>query len=253
MNSFRWQDLIRPSRQQITAIVLFVAIIAALLPIPLASSGAKNDKDLSRPFPCQDRPCGCRSAEQCKKKCCCFSPAQKLSWAKRNKATSFDHGVVELKRESLDNHARLCSKEMQSPHPEPLSPQSRGDGTPSTIAHGHLDSSSSQGCCSSKRGTKSSVEPMADTDQSRKMAYGTETRRKVVVGVFAQECRGVDQTLSGQSLFVVPAAFRPQNVHRFERQSTHCPQSAFRESVFGATGCASARVEHVIEQDDRPE
>ena len=38
----------------------------------------------------------------------------------------------------LNDRARLCSKEKQSPHPEPLSPQSRGEGTASTFAHGHL-------------------------------------------------------------------------------------------------------------------
>ncbi len=147
--------------------VLFVAIIAALLPIPLASSGTQNKKDLSRPFPCQNRPCGCRSAEQCEKKCCCFSPSQKLAWAKRNRVTSFDHSVVEMKRESLD-------------------------------------SSSSRGCCSSKRGTKSPVQPVVNVNRSQKVAHGKETRVKIVIGVIAQQCQGVDQTLSGQSLFVVP-------------------------------------------------
>lgn len=41
-------------------------------------------KDRSRPFPCRDNPCGCVSAEQCFKKCCCHTPAQLLAWAKRH-------------------------------------------------------------------------------------------------------------------------------------------------------------------------
>lgn len=84
MFSFRWRDWIHPSRQQITSILLLVASVAALLPMPLMPSASKNGKDHSRPFPCQNRPCGCRSADQCKKKCCCFSAEQKLAWANRN-------------------------------------------------------------------------------------------------------------------------------------------------------------------------
>ena len=41
-------------------------------------------KDRSRPFPCRDKPCGCVSAEQCFKKCCCHTPAQLLAWARRH-------------------------------------------------------------------------------------------------------------------------------------------------------------------------
>lgn len=49
-----------------------------------AGSGAQlaTGKDGSVPFPCQNRPCGCRSASGCLKKCCCFTPAQKSAWAK---------------------------------------------------------------------------------------------------------------------------------------------------------------------------
>lgn len=39
----------------------------------------------------------------------------------------------------LNDRLRLCSKEMQSAHPEPLSPTTRGEGTGSTIAQGHLE------------------------------------------------------------------------------------------------------------------
>ena len=83
MFSFQWRNCVHLSRQQIMAIVLLVAAVIALLPIPVIFSPGKVSKDRSRPFPCQDRPCGCRSAEHCKKKCCCFSAEQKLAWAKR--------------------------------------------------------------------------------------------------------------------------------------------------------------------------
>ena len=84
MLSFSWHTWTHLSLRQITSILLIAGFVAALLPIPLISTSASIGKDLSRPFPCQNRPCGCRSAAQCKKKCCCFSDEQKLAWAIRN-------------------------------------------------------------------------------------------------------------------------------------------------------------------------
>ena len=47
------------------------------IPLPVASV-----KDQSVPFPCQDHACGCPSAEQCWRHCCCFSVAERWAWAK---------------------------------------------------------------------------------------------------------------------------------------------------------------------------
>jgi len=47
------------------------------IPLPAA-----NVKDHSVPFPCQDHACGCPSAEQCWRHCCCFSAAERWAWAK---------------------------------------------------------------------------------------------------------------------------------------------------------------------------
>jgi hypothetical protein len=37
------------------------------------------------PFPCQDHPCGCLSAEDCWRHCCCFTAEDHLAWARANK------------------------------------------------------------------------------------------------------------------------------------------------------------------------
>jgi len=38
-------------------------------------------------YPCAAHGCGCHSAENCWRNCCCHTPAQRLAWAKRNKVT----------------------------------------------------------------------------------------------------------------------------------------------------------------------
>lgn len=56
-------------------------IALAGLPLPAASA-----KDLSSPFPCQHRACGCMRAADCWTSCCCFSAAERVGWAR-------EHGV----------------------------------------------------------------------------------------------------------------------------------------------------------------
>ena len=56
-----------------------VSFIVTGIGIPLP---AADVKDHSVPFPCQDHACGCPSAEQCWRHCCCFSAAERWAWAK---------------------------------------------------------------------------------------------------------------------------------------------------------------------------
>lgn len=67
--------------RRLAGLVTLIGICASLFPLAI-SRPAAGEKDPSRPFPCQNRPCGCRSAEQCWKNCCCFTNAQKLAWAR---------------------------------------------------------------------------------------------------------------------------------------------------------------------------
>lgn len=81
MNFTRQFRTERLGARRLIGLAVLVGILASLVPLPMfdAASGAK---ERSQPFPCQNRPCGCRSAEQCWKKCCCFTNAQKVAWAK---------------------------------------------------------------------------------------------------------------------------------------------------------------------------
>lgn len=63
-----------------------VSVCASFLPLPVALV-SPVEKDSSEPYPCQRRACGCRPAEQCWKKCCCFANAEKVAWARANGVT----------------------------------------------------------------------------------------------------------------------------------------------------------------------
>jgi hypothetical protein len=83
-----------------------------------------SDKDLSRPFPCQDRPCGCRSAAQCWKRCCCFTNRQKVAWAQRHSVLLPEFVRRASERETAsDRTGGCCSVSQSAPEELPVIPQ----------------------------------------------------------------------------------------------------------------------------------
>ena len=51
-----------------------------LLPAPLWQMSLEGVED----FPCRGHRCGCRSAQQCKTRCCCYTAVERAAWAVRN-------------------------------------------------------------------------------------------------------------------------------------------------------------------------
>lgn len=71
----------------VSAMLLLSLCACFVFPLPgnlSNTDGPGAGKDASSPFPCLFRTCGCLSANDCWKKCCCFSNAQKVAWAKKN-------------------------------------------------------------------------------------------------------------------------------------------------------------------------
>lgn len=85
--TFRLRRFRRMQQRRLIAAMIALAVLVGSLPLQLSIAPAK---DLSKPFPCQTRACGCRSAEQCAKKCCCFTAAQKQAWALKQRIASKD-------------------------------------------------------------------------------------------------------------------------------------------------------------------
>jgi len=89
----RLVKLKRPWTRRFVSLLVVVSICASFVPVPTARPSGL-EKDRSIPFPCQDRPCGCGSAEECWRQCCCYSNAQKLAWAKANGVTPPDFVLI---------------------------------------------------------------------------------------------------------------------------------------------------------------
>lgn len=75
------KTLWRPWRRRLCAGVTLLAYLAATAGVPLPAAAPPKDAE---PFPCQDHPCGCRTARQCWTHCCCFTPEQRWAWAREH-------------------------------------------------------------------------------------------------------------------------------------------------------------------------
>lgn len=73
-----------PQRRRVCALVALISYLTAIIGVPLP---AHAGKDMGEKYPCQGHPCGCVTAEDCWRQCCCFSPEQKFAWAR-------EHGVT---------------------------------------------------------------------------------------------------------------------------------------------------------------
>ncbi len=106
-------DISSKAFRRLMSLLALLCLAAILLPLPLSPVAQTNSgKDTSQPFPCQNRPCGCRSAEQCWKKCCCFTNSQKVAWAKANGVELPNYVLAATKKETptTKKPCGLCSK-----------------------------------------------------------------------------------------------------------------------------------------------
>ena len=152
------------------------------------SESASSGKDGSAPFPCQHRTCGCRSAQQCWKKCCCFTNAQKLAWAKAHRVQAPAFVVA----------AAQCEA--------------------SAVPAGKVKET----CCTTTGKAKQTGRASAQRPTPRP----TGRRVQFVVGVDALQCQGVEQTITGQLVSVLP----PQPITFVILNLDTCEVMAVRDS-----------------------
>jgi hypothetical protein len=72
----------RRLRHRLCVAVSLLAYLAASLGFPLPAPA--RHKSGRQPFPCQDNPCGCQTAEECWTHCCCLTPEEHWEWARRH-------------------------------------------------------------------------------------------------------------------------------------------------------------------------
>ena len=178
-----YRKLSNPMYRWLSCLSVAFVLCAVLLPMPVSLRPSDGvEKDLSQPFACQNRPCGCRSAEQCWKKCCCFTNSQKVAWAKANGVDLPDYVLAAAKKESatVKKSCALCSK---------------------TKDNGEKPK------CEESIASKDSL-PKTSSTQAPKALARTKSS-KWILSVFAAECQGQPSLTMCFPATIIPARIIP--------------------------------------------
>ena len=141
-----------------------VAHLAITIGFPVPTVSARTDYS-SKPFPCQHHHCGCHSAEQCWRSCCCMSMREKLAWAKEHGVTPPDYVLVAAAEEAAEDEPGSCCAHAEHQVAECCS--THGGGS----------------CCSKKKHGGCS-ECSHETDAAKDAV-------EWVIGIHAQKCQGL--------------------------------------------------------------
>ena len=189
----RTPDISSTALRRLMSLLALLCLASMVLPLPIAPVAQIDPgKDTSQPFPCQNRPCGCRSAEQCWKKCCCFTNSQKVAWAKANGVELPDYVLVAAKKETTitKKPCALCSK----------------DEAEKTQQKCEASIASTTG----KR--QSSVSAVRPSDSSAPVSRVTSARSRTskwVHSVYSAECQGQPAFSLCFPASIVPARVQP--------------------------------------------
>jgi hypothetical protein len=196
-----WRNL---PRKLCSCLTLVTYLVAALgVPMPVSA----RPKDHS-PFPCQNHPCGCVTAEQCWRACCCFTAQQRWEWARANNVepppyaekptaqswrTARVRDKEEGKAEAVPGNCSCCS-----PSAEPTRKACCRETPGSKKA-----SSAKTTCCSQDHHDKDC--PDSSPGNSEQNCHpGTSTGTNWRLGLAAQKCQG-QTTLWAAAGTVLPA------------------------------------------------
>jgi hypothetical protein len=156
-------------RQRAIAVVMLLGILVEVAGIPVVSV---TKKDHSRPYPCQDRPCGCASADECWHHCCCMNNKEKVAWARTHGVIPPDF-VVEAAEREEHQPTQVCDR---------AEGEERAGGS-----HGE-----EHACCRSRH-SHHDVAAKAKRDHDK--TVNSEAKVKLVLSDFARQCSGLPQLI----------------------------------------------------------
>src|SRR3954447_10580110 len=94
------RTVVRPFRGRSARVALLAVYIVTAAGVPLpAGHAAHKSGEL---YPCSDCECGCASAEQCWRSCCCHSMAERMAWARVHGVRPPEFAIAEARRARID-------------------------------------------------------------------------------------------------------------------------------------------------------
>jgi hypothetical protein len=80
-------------------------LVSAGAPLPCSAAAVRSNER----FPCEHCACGCRTAEQCWRQCCCHTNEQKIVWARANGVAVPEYVMAAAERERAAADKPKCA------------------------------------------------------------------------------------------------------------------------------------------------
>lgn len=101
-----------PTWRRCICAVLALAYTVTASGVPIFVGKQRHEK-VGEPFPCMAGSCGCKTADQCWRSCCCHSLAERLAWARRNGVQPPAFALAQARAVGLDvstlaSHCARC-------------------------------------------------------------------------------------------------------------------------------------------------
>jgi hypothetical protein len=163
-------------RRGLTVCAVLGQILGTIGIIPVRAGPAEIS---SVPFPCQNHPCGCRTAAQCwSGACCCMTMREKVAWAEDNGIVPPQHAVQMAAAEPLNAEGLECD-----------------DSSPGMTCCSKAGENS--GCCSTRHNSKMTknhemAQCMELPNAGDNKPTGTQRHAGWISGVFAKKCHGLE-------------------------------------------------------------
>ena len=81
-----------------TSLVILYTVVAVGIPLPTGAGSSKSGEL----FPCMDCACGCHSAKECWRSCCCHTLAERFDWAREHGVRPPEFALAEARQLGLD-------------------------------------------------------------------------------------------------------------------------------------------------------
>lgn len=167
--------------RRIIGLLVLLSFCASVLPIALPQPSLPKPHSDER-FACQDRGCGCQSAEQCWSQCCCFSVSERVAWAKKNGVNPPAHVLAahaELKQEE-----NLVSRKSSDSVPHSSCCKST---KPSTIA-------TTKACC--EKSTPSCCSKKSSLVKASTLSLKKQKSSRLILSIMVLKCQGKSSIFS---------------------------------------------------------
>lgn len=90
----------RPIRRRMISAALLAIYVVTASGVPLPAGNSSHPS--GELYPCAAHECGCTSAEQCWRSCCCHTLAERFEWARQHQVRPPEYAIAEARRSGVD-------------------------------------------------------------------------------------------------------------------------------------------------------